>query len=302
MERYNRTLLNRLVPCLAVAGALFCAAPAAAQSDLDRVQVGVPKTVTRAYASSLSLRFNIPKGFTRDCCYDFVSGAWIGPEVHYATTPGRTDLSRVAWEVRFSRTGRSLASVAKAAGWANYPQVSAKKRTVRHVLSGLRLGKIGAYSAVDQQAGFATTQAALVVDLSRRVKATILFTFTDPQADTDSSGGAITVNGLAASAWNRRAAELALKSIELEGPLPISRVKASARGRTISGSVADIAGDALGQAKLTLQRRAGGWRTVSKSTSSLAGTFSLKAPSSGQYRVVATLTGRSVRSRPVMVR
>jgi hypothetical protein len=208
----------------------------------------------------------------------------------------------VAWEVHFSRTGRSLASVAKAAGWANYQQVGAKKRTVRHVLGGRRLGKMAAYSAVDQQAGLARTQAALVIDLGRRVKATILFNFTDPQTDSDSSGGAITVNGLPASVWNLRAAELAMKSIELEGPLPISRVTARARGRTITGKVTDIAGDALGQAKLLLQRRAGGWRTVRKATSSLAGTFSLQAPSPGQYRVVATLTGRSARSRPVRAR
>jgi hypothetical protein len=155
---------------------------------------------------------------------------------------------------------------------------------------------------VDQQAGFATTQAALVIDLGRRVKATILFTFTDPQADADSSGRAITVNGLVASAWNLRAAELALKSVQLEGPLPIRKVKARARGRRITGTVTDIAGDALGQAKVELQRRAGGWRTVRTSSSSLAGKFSLAAPSSGQYRVVATLTGRSARSRPVRVR
>jgi hypothetical protein len=302
MQRSHRTTLTRFAPCLAVAGALLCAAPAAAQDDLDRVQVGVPGSVTRAYATSLSLRLNIPSGFTRDCCYDFTSGAWIGPEIHYSSTPGRTDLSRVGWEVHYSRTGRSLASVARAAGWANYPEVAAKKRTVRHVLSGRRLGSVPAYSAVDQRADLATTQAALAIDLGRRVKATILFTFTDPQSDSDSSGGAITVNGLAASAWNRRAAELAMKSVQLEGPLPISRVKAAARGRTIKGKVTDIAGDALGQAKLALQRKSGGWRTVKKGKASLAGTFSLKAPSSGQYRVVATLTGRSVRSRPVRVR
>lgn len=302
MQRLNRASFRRVAPCLAIAVALTCAGPAAAQSDLDRIQVGVPGTVTRAYATSLSLRLNIPRGFTRDCCYDFTSGAWIGPEVRYAGSPGRTDLSRVSWEVRFARTGRSLASVARAAGWAKYPQVSAKKRTVRHVLSGRKLGTVPAYSAVDQQAGFATTQAALVIDLGRRVKATILFTFTDPQADADSSGQAITVNGLAASAWNRRAAELALRSVQLEGPLPISKVKATARGRRITGKVTDIAGDALGQAKVQLQRRAGGWRTVRTVSSSLTGTFSLAAPSSGQYRVVATLTGRSVRSRAVRVR
>ncbi len=208
----------------------------------------------------------------------------------------------MAWEVRFSRTGRSLASVARAAGWARYPQVTARKRTVRHVLGGRRLGKVRAYSAVDQQAGFATAQAALVIDLGRRVKATILFTSPAPQSDTDSSGGAVTVNGLAASAWNRRAAELAMRSIALEGPLPISRVNARARGRKLTGRVTDIAGDALGQAELALQRRAGGWRTVATGKSTLAGTFSLTAPSSGRYRVVATLTGRSVSSRLVEVR
>jgi hypothetical protein len=300
MHRLSRNTLRCLLAAAVVC--CSCAAPAVAQSDLDRIQVGVPGTVTRDYATSLSLRLNIPSGFTRDCCYDFVSGAWIGPEVHYAGDPGRTDLSRVAWEVRFSRTSRSLASVARAAGWAGYREATATGRTVRHVLSGRRLGKVRAFSAVDQQAGFATTQAALAVDLGRRVKATILFTFTDPQADTDSSGGAVTVDGLAASAWNRRAAERALGSVELEGPLPISKVKASARGRRITGKVTDIAGDALGQAQLALQRRTGGWRTVSKARSSLAGTFSLNAPSSGQYRVVATLTGRSARSSPVKVR
>lgn len=294
-------MLHRLVPCL-VAGALLYAAPASAQSDLDRIQVGVPGTVTRAYATSLSLRLNIPSGFTRDCCYDFTSGAWIGPEIHYSSDPGRTSLSHVGWEVHFSRTSRSLASVARAAGWGNYPQVSAKRRTVRHVLSGRRLGKVPAYSAVDQKADLATTQAALAIDLGRRVKAVMLFTFTDPQSDSDSSGGAITVNGLSASAWNRRAAELAMRSIQLEGPLPISTVKARAGGRRVTGTVTDIAGDALGQAKLALQRRSGGWRTVAKGRSALAGTFSLKAPASGKYRVVATLTGRSVRSRPVTIR
>jgi hypothetical protein len=302
MQRYTRILLGRLTPALVVAGALFCASPAAAQSNLDRIQVGIPHTVTRAFATNLSLRLNIPSGFTRDCCYDFKSGAWVGPAVHYASNPGRTDLSRVAWEVHYSRTSRSLASVARAAGWAHYAQVSVRRRTVRHVLSGRRLGKLRAYSATDQQDGFATTQAALVIDLGRHVKATILFTFTDPQTDADSSGGGVTVNGLAASAWNLHAAELALKSIELEGPLPISRVRASARGHTITGSVTDIAGDALGQAKLALQRRAGGWHTLGKTRSSLGGTFSVTVPHPGQYRVVATLTGRSVRSRPVTVR
>ena len=302
MRRYNRPMLNRLAPCLVVAGALFAASPAAAQENLDRIQVGYPGTVTRQYATSLALAMTIPSGFRRDCCYDFQSGAWNGPDVRYAS--GRTTASRVAWEVRYTRTRRSLKSVAQSAGWGKYPQVAARKRKIRHVLGGRRLGTINAYSVVDQQASpFAKAQAALVVDLGRRIKATILWTFENPDAEFDASGGSVTVNGLSAPAWNRRAAELAIKSVALEGALPVNKVRARASGRSVAGKVIDIAGQGVGQAALQLQRRAGGgWRKVAEGRSTLTGAFSLKAPGSGQYRVVATLTGASARSGAVRVR
>jgi hypothetical protein len=302
MRRYKRLMLNRLAPCLAVAGALVFAAPAAAQDNLDRIQVGYPGTVTRQFATSLSLAMTIPSVFRRDCCYDFQSGAWVGPDVRYPS--GRTTQSRVAWEVSFTRTSRSAKSVAQAAGWGNYPQVAVRKRTVRHVLGGNALGKIKAYSTVDQEAApFAKTQAALTVDLGKKVKATILWTFENPDSDTDASGGAVTVNGLSSRAWNRRAAELALKSVALEGALPISKVKARASGRTVSGKVLDIAGQGVGQAKLVLQRRAGGgWRKAVTGKSKLTGAFSLRAPGSGQYRVVASFGAASARSKAVRVK
>jgi hypothetical protein len=302
MRRYNRRMPNRLALCLVVAGVLASASPAAAQDNLDRIQVGYPGTVTRQFATSLSLAMTIPSGFRRDCCYDFESGAWVGPDVRFPS--GRTTPSRVPWAVTFTRTSRSAKSVAQAAGWAKYPQVAAKKRTVRHVQGSRRLGKIKAYSVVDQEpAPFAKAQAALTVDLGRKVKATLLWTFENPESDTDGSGGAVTVNGLSARAWNRRAAELALKSVALEGPLPVNKVKASAKGRSVKGKVLDIAGQGVGQAHVILQRRAGGgWRKAAEGASSLTGTFSLKAPGSGQYRVLATFGSASARSKAVRVR
>ena len=302
MRRYKRTMPTRLTLCLALLCAAVFATPAAAQDNLDRIQVGYPGTVTRQFATSLSLAMTIPSGFRRDCCYDFEHGAWVGPDVRYPD--GRTTPSRVAWEVAFARTSRSAKSVAQAAGWGKYPQVAARKRTVRHVLGGRGLGKIKAYSVVDQEAApFAKTQAALTLDLGRKVKATILWTFENPESDTDASSGAVTVNGLSARAWNRRAADLALKSVVLEGALPVNKVKASARGRTVKGKVLDIAGQGVGQAHVILQRKAGGgWRKAAEGASSLTGTFSLKAPGSGQYRVIAILTGATARSKAVRVR
>jgi hypothetical protein len=224
MRRYNARMLNRLAPCLAVLVALVAATPASAQDNLDRIQVGVPGTVTRDFASSLSLRFSIPSGYARDCCYDFKSGAWTGPQVRYSDDPGRATLARTTWSVQYVKSSRSLASVARAAGTSGYRELAASKRTVRHILGKGALGKIKAFSVIDQQPGFATTDAVLAIDLGRRLKAIVTFVLATPSSDRTSGGGSVTVNGLAASAWNRRAADAALKSVSLEGPLPLARV------------------------------------------------------------------------------
>jgi hypothetical protein len=289
--------------CLALASIASVAATARAQDNLDRVQVGVPGTVTRNFATSLSIRMTIPSGYTRECCYDFVSGAWVGPAVHYSDDPGRQGAAHTSWEVTFVRTSQSLAAIARSAGWARYPEASGRSRTVQHVLAANKLGTLKAFGVTDQQvAPDAKTQAALVIDLGQRVKAIVLFTLADPAADRDASG-ALTVNGLSSSAWNRSAAEAAMKSVQIEGALPISRVKAHASGRKVAGTVTDIAGQAVGQATVTLQRKAGGkWKKVRVGKSSLTGKFSLAAPGKGQYRVLAKIGGASARSGAVKVR
>src|SRR3954462_6700044 len=117
---------HRLIPCLAVVLSLAFATSAQAQDNIDRVQVGVPGTVTRNFSTSLSLRFTIPQGYTRECCYDFESGAWVGPQVRFASDPARVAYSHTKWAVTFARNGKSLKSAAKAAAWAGYRSVSGK--------------------------------------------------------------------------------------------------------------------------------------------------------------------------------
>jgi hypothetical protein len=296
-------MLKRLsVPYVAVTAALALAGPASAQSNLDRVQVGVPGTVTRQFATSLSLAMTIPSGYTRDCCYDFVSGAWVGPAVHYSDDPGRTTLARTSWRVTFRKSSSSLASVARSAVAANFATVNQRKRTVKHVLAGHGLGTVKAYSLVGQQAGLARTQAALVVDLGRKVKAIVVYDLLSPDTDGDASGGSITVNGLAASVYNLKAAEASLASVKLEGALPIGKVKAKGAGGKVTGKVLDIAGQGVGQAKLALQKKSGGWKTIRKGKSTLTGGFSLKGVGTGQYRVVATFGKDSGKSSAVRLK
>jgi hypothetical protein len=286
-----------------VAVSLACAGTAQAQDNIDRVQVGVPGTVTRNFSTSLSLRLTIPQGYSRECCYDFVSGAWVGPQVRFAADPARVAFSHTTWAVSFARTSKSLRSVAKAAAWARYPTVSGKKGKVAHVITSKSLGKLPAYFAITQAAApDAQAQAVLAIDLGRKTKAILVFTLTDP-ASNASSSGAVTVNNASASAWNVKQAKAALKSVKVEGPLPVSKVQARASGHRIVGSVTDITRARVPQAPLQLQRRAGSrWKTVKKAGSTLAGAFSFAAAAKGQYRVVSTLAGGTVPSRPVRIR
>jgi hypothetical protein len=294
---------HRLICCLAVVMSLAYTASAQAQDNIDRVQVGVPGTVTSKFSTSLSLRFTIPQGYTRECCYDFVSGAWVGPQVRFAGDPARVAFSHTKWSVNFARNGKSLASVAKTAAWAHYRTVSGKAGKVAHVISDKSLGTLPAYLAITQAAApDARAQAVLAIDLGLKTKAIIVFTLTDPPSDTSASG-AVTVNGMSASAGNLKQAKAALASVKVEGGLPLSRIQARAAGRSVTGHVTDRAGQVVPQVPLELQKRSGAkWQTVEKGMATLAGKFALAAKSAGQYRVVGTLGGASVSSRPVRVR
>lgn len=292
---------NRLTALIVLALTVGVAQPAAAQV-IDRVQVGVPGTATRTFPENLSVVLSAPENFNRDCCYDFVSGAWTGPR-YRADGRDFQNASRIDWSVEFARTSTSRATLARAAGWRRYPEAAAEARKVRHIVGGRAVGTLKAFSAVDAQpAPGAKVQAAMVIDLGKRVKAITVFDLTDPPAD-QSSAGALTVEGQPASVWNRRQADVALDRLYVEGPLPPRKVKVRAAGKRVTGSVVDSFGHPVGEALVRLQRRAGGgWRPVAKANANTRGKFSLAARGAGQYRVVAALAKTTVRSKPVRVR
>lgn len=293
---------NRLITALALAMTAGLATPALAADVLDRVQVGVPGTPTRAFPQNLSVVLLAPQNHARACCYDFVSGAWNGPR-YRADGRDFQNASRIDWNVEFVRGSASTASVARSAVSGGYPEVTSRPRKVRHVVGGRTVGTLKAFSVVTQQpAPGAKAEAAIAVDLGSRIKAVTLFDMSDPPADR-SSAGALTVDGVPASAWNRRVADASLDALYVEGPLPPRRVKARAAGKRIKGSVIDSAGHPAGEAKVILQRRAGrGWRKVGSDNATTRGAFSLAARKPGRYRVLATLATTSARSKVLRIR
>ena len=289
---------------LAVAAAVSFPTAAVAQPVLDRAQVGVPgkRSPTRGFSENLSVAMTAPAGYERSCCADFVSGAWDGPQIHADGAPAGERRARIEWSVAFERSRARAAKLARSAGWADYPQIAAGRRRVPHVVGGRRVGTLRAAWAIDAQAApGARVQGAVAIFLGRRVHAVTLFHLPDPPSDQDSTG-TLTVAGQPGSKWNRNHARAALDAVYVEGSLPPARVKARVRGRKVSGTVQDTFAQPVSEVEIVLQRRAGSrWRGTAKGKTSTRGTYSLRAPRPGAYRVVASLAGSSAKSRPVPV-
>jgi Carboxypeptidase regulatory-like domain len=296
---YNGRMRFRTASCAALAAVLICAAPAAAEPVLDRVQVGVPgkDSPTRGFAENLSIAMKAPSAYERGCCADFVSGAWDGPRIEASDSSALQNRSRIEWSATFERSRATEKRLARAAGWADYPEIEAKRRRVRHIVAGRRVGFLPAFTAIDaQESPGAKVQAAVAIGFGRRVHGTVLFHLPDPAAD-QSSAGTLTVEGQPASTWNRAQARNALAGVYVEGSLPPARVNARRAGSRVKGTVRDSFGHPVSGAEVTLERRAGGgWRKAGTGTSSGRGAFNLSAVRSGAYRVVAALAGTRARA------
>jgi Carboxypeptidase regulatory-like domain len=296
---YKNAMRLRLIACLGMLAASVSTAPAAAQPILDRVQVGVPgDAATRGYDDALSVALEAPAEFGRGCCYDGESGEWLGPRYAASANPSIGNPSRIAWDVSFARVRGSARALAASAGWADLPELDSGSKRVDHIVGGRRAGRLKARYALDAaRAPGARVQAALVIELARRLHGLIVFDLSDPPADDAGSLGSFTVGGMPASAWNVAKARTALDRVYVEGNLPPARVRARKSGRRVRGAVSDVLGHPVSEVNVTLQRRSGGsWRTAATGSTTTRGRFTLRAARPGSYRVVATFGGTTAKS------
>ena len=273
-------------------------APAAAAPVVDSVQVGVPKTATRSFSPQLGVFLKSPGDYERGCCYDSRQGQWAGPA--WRSSSGASDRSHIEWQVTNTRTGKSIAALARDGGRSAYPQVAAGAVKVPHIVGGRRVGTLRGFQALDgAPAPEAAAQQTLAIDLGHRVKSLVMFEASDPAVDADPGLGTFTVGGVPASAFNRRQAQSAMRNVTVVGNLPPRRVTARARGRRLTGKVLDGYSHPVAEIKVSLMR---GSRRVARTATSGKGAFTLTAPKGGTYRVLATLSGAKARSSSLRLR
>jgi hypothetical protein len=281
----------------------FAAPCTATASVLDRVQVGGVSPATTKFSPALSIALPSPAPYATRCCNAVVSGVWFGPTWVATGNPARSGPSSIEWSASFG-AGTSLETSARGVLWQGWPQVSAGPVSVPHVVSGRRVGTVPGFAVTAAEpAPGARHQAALALSLGRGVHARVLFDVVAPFSDSAGAHGEFVVAAMRPSAWNRTQAAAALAGVFLEASLPPARVTARVAGRRITGAVRDSFGHPVAEVAVRLERKtARGWKRVRSGTSSLRGTFALRASAKGRYRVVATLATASARSGVVLVR
>ncbi len=293
---------RRVVIGLATVVALAAAGLAFAQVQ-DRIALrGQSGNPTDHYSPALAIVALSPPGYTRGCCYDHNGGEWKGPRYIATGDPAEGDVHTFDWSVGVGvRDG-----VTRAALIANltqdWPVVSEGRQQIKHRVGGRVVGTIPGNwlltRSPDLGANDARMEAMVGLSLCDGNTAFASFDLLIPSSNSASSGE-FRINGMRPSDWNAAKAMQSIRGIVFEGNLSARRVTVTARGRRVSGRVADCHKHGLVGLAVQLQQRTGSsWRTVSSGRTRAGGTYSFAARSAGTYRVRAgTRTSASVRVR-----
>lgn len=291
---------------MATFAALAAAGLALAQVE-DRISLRATGGNDHAYLSpALMIVAVSPPEYNRGCCYDTNGGEWTGPRYQATGLASLGADSKYDWTVGVAiRAGDTRAGLI-ANLTHDWPVVSEGQEPVDHSVGGRAAGTIDGRWLLTRSpfggANDARMEAALGIPLCDGNTAYMKVSLLLPSGD--SAGGSIgfgeyRINGMRPTDWNTQKAMQAIQGVRLEGNRPATRVTAAARGRRVSGRVADCDAHPLGGLTVQLQRKAGRvWRKVGSARTSATGTYSLAARSAGTYRVRAgTRTSASVRVR-----
>jgi hypothetical protein len=297
---------RRVCIILAVGAALAAATVALAQQE-DRIVLKATGGNDLAhYSPTLAAMAVSPPEYRKGCCYDSNGGEWVGPRYQATGLASLGADSSIDWTVGVAvRTSDTRAALI-ANLTHDWPVASEGQQQVEHRVGGRTVGTIGGYWLLTRSTFFgaddASMEAAVGFPLCDGNTAYAKFSLLKPSGN--SAGGAMgfgeyRINGMRPTDWNAEKGMQAIRGVRLEGNRPAARVTAAARGRRVSGRVADCNAHPLAGLSVQLQRRTGrSWRTVSSARTSAGGAYTLAARSAGTYRVRAgTRSSASVRVR-----
>lgn len=283
----------RLAAVLVGAGALV-AAPVVLAQVQDRYRVASDPDA-HGYSRSLVIVFESPPEYVRDYIGRLGNdAAWKGPR--YQAT-GRASLggdSSLEWSAGIEKKSATRATIIAnlVHGW---DVIQEGVEPIERRVGARQVGAIPGRWVLTQgtvMAGEARYEAGLVFPLCGRTALLDIQALT-PSGDSaggDMGYGEYLVNGsVKPTEWNRAKVLETIRGVSLDGNLPAGRVTATRRGRALAGRATDCnAHPAAGETVWLEQRSGSRWvRTKTTAKTTASGSFSLRVPGAGTYRIAA---------------
>jgi hypothetical protein len=280
-----------------VATGIAASSPAALPAAANGIErVPVPATPTATFPPGLVVGLASPPRYASSARAPD-SGRWLGPRYDSVTVPGLAGSSAIDWSVSVVTTSPSADAAALAALKLGYPEDQRGQIAVPHLVGKTSVGTIQGFYVLAVAANTtdnARAEATLAFPLAKGVFSVARFVLPEPPSDDFVVDGSIHP-----TSWNRGQAFIAIAGVRVEGNFAPSVVSIRReRGtRSLRGRVVDAFGHRVLGAQIFLERRAGsGWRRVSLTRTGKSGTYGIRAPARGRYRVTATVGTTSISS------
>jgi hypothetical protein len=280
--------------------AISPAALPAAANGIDRVPV--PTSASASFPPGLTLALASPNRFAT-ASRAANSGRWIGPRYDSTTVPGLSGSSTIDWSITLDNRPQSAEAAALGATILGFPEDQRGQIAVPHVVGKTQVGTIQGFyvlKVASNTAENARAEAAMAFSLGQGVYAIARFTLLEPASDDFRVEG-----GIHPTSWNRGQAFIAVAGVRLEGNFApaLASIRAERGSRLVRGKVVDAFRHRILGAQIALERRVGSsWRRVNTSRTGRDGSYTVRAPARGRYRVSATVGTVTVVSTSVGVR
>jgi hypothetical protein len=276
-----------------VAAASPAALPAAA-TGIERVPVRA--TTPASFPPGLTLALASPARFA-SASRAPESGRWVGPRYDSTVVPGLSGSSSIDWSIALDTTSQSAEAAALSAVKLGFPEDQRGQIAVPHLVGQTAVGTIQGFYVLKVASNTpdnARAEGTIAFTLGQGVYAVARFLLLEPPSDDFRVEG-----GILPTSWNRGQAFVALSGVRVEGnfaPALVS-IRAERGSRTLTGRVVDAFRHRVLGAQIALERRSGSsWRRVRVTRTSRRGTYAVRAPTPGRYRVTAAVGTTSVAS------
>lgn len=275
----------------------------ASASSVERVRIAGPG-VTSAFPRGVSLELSSPPAYSR-ASVAVDAGRWVGPQYWATGKPEERGNASIRWSVDFEARPGPAKTVVLASSSHSWPVDKKDPIAIPHTIGKRVVGTILGYYAITRAPApeDASYEADLAFPVGPQAFSIIRFELLDPSRDSAGEFGNFLVGGLdLPSIWNRGQAFWALSGVRVVGNLPPTRIELTVARHTIRGVVSDAFHHPVIGLPVSFQHREGdSWRPVTSVRTDVKGGVSVRVPSNGDYRAVASSRSSRVASRAVYV-